>query len=213
MANLDVIIDVVVVDLLGCASLRSKRDAKTEQNLPLAERRTYSYFDALAGCAMGFMYNMCITVVVPMTLSSVESRDHPSPLAGSGAVAATSSIGMSLSVLFMYQMSAAVLDSKTPFYIFAVLLLCGNTLFLVAEVAAWPLPVLLAARVLMALGFGASFVAKRRAGVVEEAQPKVREGRFMALELSSFFDKLYTQVRELSRSVLLVGGPAHSAAV
>ena len=42
MANLDVIIDVVVVDLLGCASLRSKRDAKTEQNLPLAERRTYS---------------------------------------------------------------------------------------------------------------------------------------------------------------------------
>ena len=67
-----------------------------------AGRQPYSIFDLLAGLGTGFLANMCMTVVVPVALSSAESRNHPSPLTGSGGVAAATSLGMSLSVVLMY---------------------------------------------------------------------------------------------------------------
>ena len=87
-----------------------------------AGRQPYSIFDLLAGLGTGFLANMCMTVVVPVALSSAESRNHPSPLTGSGGVAAATSLGMSLSVVLMYPWPEHVMDSKGPFYVFAVML-------------------------------------------------------------------------------------------
>ena len=44
------------------------------------------------------------------------------------------------------------MDSKGPFYVFAVMLLVGNLAFLLVEVLEWPHFLLLACRVLMSLG-------------------------------------------------------------
>ena len=95
--------------------------------------------------------------------SSAESRNHPSPVTGAGGVAAATSLGMSLSVVLMYPWPEHVMDSKGPFYVFATMLLVGNLAFLLVEVLEWPHFLLLACRVLMSLGFGAGFAAKRRA--------------------------------------------------
>ena len=74
------------------------------------------------------------------------------------------------------------MDSKGPFYVFAVMLL-GNLAFLLVEVLEWPRFLLLACRVLMSLGFGAGFAAKRRAGL--EPNVRRREYLFMLFELSA----------------------------
>ena len=148
-----------------------------------AGRQPYSIFDLLAGLGTGFLANMCMTVVVPVALSSAESRNHPSPLTGSGGVAAATSLGMSLSVVLMYPWPEHVMDSKGPFYVFAVMLLVGNLAFLLVEVLEWPHFLLLACRVLMSLGFGAGFAAKRRAGL--EPNVRRREYLFMLFELSA----------------------------
>ena len=75
------------------------------------------------------------------------------------------------------------MDSKGPFYVFAVMLLVGNLAFLLVEVLEWPHFLLLACRVLMSLGFGAGFAAKRRAGL--EPNVRRREYLFMLFELSA----------------------------
>lgn len=143
----------------------------------------YSAFDLLAGAGTNFLLNLSITAVVPMVLSSAERRGHADPLSGSGSVVGATSIGMVVSVIAMYQWSERLLDGKTPFYLFAALLIAGNATFLLAEIFHMPLDVLLAARVLMSLGFGAGFAAKRRAG--QEAAPQEREYHFLRLELAN----------------------------
>ena len=84
LSALEAVVDVVVVDLLGCASLRSVGDHKSAPS-PAAERPHYSAFDLVAGCGAQFLKNLCITVIVPVALSSAESRGHDSPLSGSGS--------------------------------------------------------------------------------------------------------------------------------
>lgn len=179
------ILDCIVIDLLGCAFPRASKSAShvgagLDLSAPVA-RPAYSLFDVIAGCGTGFLLNLCITVVVPMALASAEARNHPSPLLGSGSVAATTSVGMSLSIVAMYSMPTRLLDGKAPFFAFAGLMLLGNAGFFAAEVLRLPLRVLVASRVLMALGFGAGFAAKRRAGA--EADPRRREAHFMQLEM------------------------------
>ena len=119
----DRLVDCVVIDLLGCAVPRSAAatppaayhhpsPSKTYHHPASSShggdsRADYSMFDLIAGCGTGFLINLCITVVVPVALSSIESRNHPSPLSASGSVAATTSLGMILSVAFMYQVQTA----------------------------------------------------------------------------------------------------------
>ena len=98
-------LDFLVVDLLGCAlpRARDKPGCSSENSAPTAQRapRAYNGFDLFAGCGAGFLINLCITIIVPVALSSIESRNHPSPLFGSGSIAATTSIGMVFSVVGM----------------------------------------------------------------------------------------------------------------
>ena len=70
---------------------------------------------------------------MPVALSSAEARDHPSPLAGSGSVAATTSVGMVISVLTFSRFTEEMLQGKAPFFAFGWLLLLGNWLFFAAE--------------------------------------------------------------------------------
>ena len=186
MNALHAALDFVVIDLLGCAlprayevPIRSLSGAAPKE--PLAAYRAYNGFDLFAGCGAGFLTNLCITIVVPIALSSIESRNHPSPLAGSGSVAATTSVGMVLSVALMMRWSEATTQGRKPFVVFASLLMLGNALFFLAEWMHWSFDVLLASRVLMSLGFGAGYVSKLRAS--GEPDPKRREYYFMRLEL------------------------------
>ena len=76
------------------------KDASSSHQRPLTHQskpeptapRPYSMYDLIAGCGTGFLLNMCITIVVPVALSSAESRGHSAPLAVSGTVAAATSI-------------------------------------------------------------------------------------------------------------------------
>ncbi len=146
-------------------------------------RTPISTFDLLAGVGACFLINVCITAIVPVALSSAEARGHALPLTSSGFVAATTSVGMVLSVAVMYQWPDRLMDAKTPFIGFAALLLGGNLAFFLAEWLYWPVEALLACRVLMSLGFGAAFASKRRMGT--EPDPQRREYLFMFIELAS----------------------------
>ena len=144
--------------------------------------RPYSMYDLIASCGTGFLLNLCITIVVPVALSSAETRGHSAPLTVSGTVAAATSIGMIVSVAFMYPWPESLMDSKMPALFFAGLMLVGNLAYLAVEHARLQFAYLLACRVIMALGFGAGYAAKRRAGF--EPDPKRREYLFMLLELA-----------------------------
>ena len=144
--------------------------------------RPYSLFDLIASCGTGFLINLGITIIVPVALASAETRGHSSPLTASGLVAGSTSIGMVVSVVLMYPWPFPLMDTKLPFLVFAVLMLAGNLAFLGVEWLELPAPYLLSCRVLMALGFGAGYAAKRRAGI--EPEPKRREYLFMLLELA-----------------------------
>ena len=77
-----------------------------------AGRQPYSIFDLLAGLGTGFLANMCMTVVVPVALSSAESRNHPSPLTGSGGA---SCAGTGLPSASTRTIDAVVLQTNVPF--------------------------------------------------------------------------------------------------
>jgi len=184
----DALIDCVLIDLLGCALPRASTagregaDAlKFDPTVAFVPRKRYSAFDLLAGAGTNFLINLGITAVVPMALSSAESRGHLDPLMGSGSVIGATSIGMLVSVIGFYFWPEPLIDGKAPFFLCAALLLLGNGVFLLAELHHWSLDVLLGARAFMALGFGAGFAAKRRAGL--EADPQQREHHFLMLEL------------------------------
>ena len=193
MAAIDAALDCVLIDLLGCAmprasayaseTSRSSGSAKFQTAAAYLPRPRYSAFDLLAGAGTNFLLNLSITAVVPMALMSAESRGHVDPLTGSGSVVGATSIGMMLSVVAFYGWSERLIDGKAPFFLFATLLIAGNGLFLLAELRRWPLDLLLAARATMALGFGAGFAAKRRAGL--EADARQREYHFLRLELAN----------------------------
>ena len=153
-----------------------------QREAPPYTPRPYSLFDLIASCGTGFLINLGITIIVPVALASAETRGHSSPLTASGLVAGSTSIGMVVSVVLMYPWPFSLMDSKLPFLVFAVLMLAGNLAFLGVEWLELPAPYLLACRVLMALGFGAGYAAKRRAGI--EPEPKRREYLFMLLELA-----------------------------
>lgn len=196
-------LDIIIIDLLGCAMPRAgafkpnniQATAKRPQRL--VPRPGYSTFDLRAGTGTNFLLNLSITAVVPMVLVSAESRDHPTPLAGSGSVVGATSIGMVVSIITMYTWPEALVDGKLAFYVFAWLLLLGNMAFFAAEALALPIDMLFAARVLMSLGFGAGFAAKRRAGL--EPDPQRREYHFLRLELAN--------------SLGMAGGPIMSGAL
>lgn len=184
----DALLDCVLIDLLGCALPRAStagRDGadalKFDPTVAFVPRKRYSAFDLLAGAGTNFLINLGITAVVPMALSSAESRGHLDPLMGSGSVIGATSIGMLVSVIGFYFWPEPLIDGKAPFFLCAALLLLGNGVFLLAELHHWSLDVLLGARAFMALGFGAGFAAKRRAGL--EADPQQREHHFLMLEL------------------------------
>ena len=199
---LEQLVDVIVIDLLGCALPRARSEpAFGRKAAARAPRATYSAFDLLAGAGTCFLLNLSITAVVPTVLGSAEARGHEDPLGGSGAVVGATSIGMVVSVVAMYGWSEALVDSKAPYYLFTTLLLLGNSLFLLAEMCNWPLQVLTAARVLMSLGFGAAFAAKRRAG--KEADPKRREYHFLRLELANSLGMAAGPILSGSLAVLL----------
>jgi MFS family permease len=180
------LVDVIVIDLLRCPFPRSGQTAEDygrHAHHPITRSSpAYTYFDLLAGCGTSVLINLCITVALPMSLSSAELRSGSSPIHGSGSVVATSWLGMFFSIMGMYLFGTErFLDGKAPFYLFALLLLAGNAVFLLAELHAWPLDVLIGARFLMALGFGASFAVKRRAAL--EVQASRRELHFMHIAL------------------------------
>ena len=105
--------------------------------------RPYCTYDLIASCGTGFLLNLGITIVVPVALASAETRGHSSPLTSSGMVAASTSIGMVVSVVLMYPWSASLMDSKLPALVFAALMLVGNLAFLGVEYLELPAPYLL----------------------------------------------------------------------
>ena len=88
---------------------------------------------------------------------------------------------MVISVLTFSRFPEEMLQGKAPFFAFGWLLLLGNWLFFAAEWLSLPHETLIGARVLMSLGFGAAYVAKRRAA--GDPLAKRREYHFMRLEL------------------------------
>jgi len=137
----------------------------------------------VAACGTSFLKNMTMTIVLPVLLSSAEARSADDPLFSSGLVAASFSVGMVLSTSLMCCFSEELLDSRVPFVLCASLLLVGNVFYLAAELAVWPTIALVIIRVGMALGFGAQFAGKRRAGMT--ASKTRREYLFMLVEAAN----------------------------
>ena len=98
-------------------------------------------------------------------------------------IAAATSIGMAISMACTYKRSARWLDGKTPYVLFALLLIAGSGCYVVAEAIGASLHFLISTRIAMSLGFGAIYCTKRRAAV--ERDPRQREYLFLLLELAS----------------------------
>ena len=147
------------------------------------ERDVFSTFDLFAALGTQFLSNACITSVTPVALLSAEAHKATSPLATSGGIAAATSIGMAISMACTYNRSARWLDGKTPYVLFALLLIAGSGGYVLAEAIGASLHVLISTRIAMSLGFGAIYCTKRRAAV--EQDPRQREYLFLLLELAS----------------------------
>jgi MFS family permease len=147
------------------------------------ERDVFSTFDLFAALGTQFLSNACITSVTPVALLSAEAHKATSPLATSGGIAAATSIGMAISMACTYNRSAGWLDGKTPYVLFALLLIAGSGCYVVAEAIGASLHVLISTRIAMSLGFGAIYCTKRRAAV--DRDPRQREYLFLLLELAS----------------------------
>ena len=146
-------------------------------------RDVFSTFDLFAALGTQFLSNACITSVTPVALLSAEAHKATSPLATSGGIAAATSIGMAISMACTYKRSASWLDGKTPYVLFALLLIAGSGCYVVAEAIGASLHFLISTRIAMSLGFGAIYCTKRRAAV--ERDPRQREYLFLLLELAS----------------------------
>ena len=96
-------------------------------------RDVFSTFDLFAALGTQFLSNACITSVTPVALLSAEAHKATSPLATSGGIAAATSIGMAISMACTYKRSSRWLDGKTPYVLFALLLIAGSGCYVVAE--------------------------------------------------------------------------------